>query len=125
MASAVIRCVNTTPVLGCPSYTTIQAAVNAALPTDIIVVHPGVYYENVVVNGNVPDNKFNIAIQGGRVIFISGRLSVQATLPEQAVVDARPVFDTCTGPGFYIDAANNISIKNLTVRHACYRRCQR
>jgi hypothetical protein len=118
-ASAVIRCVNATPVLGCPSYTTIQAAVNAALPADTIVVHPGVYYENVVVNGNAPDFKFNITIQGGKVVVISGRLSVQATLPEQAVVDARPVFDTCTGPGFNIDAANNISIKSLTVRHAC------
>ena len=114
-ASAVIRCVNVTPVLGCPSYTTIQAAVDASVAADIIVVHPGVYYENVVVTG-----KNNIAIQGGRVVFISGRLSVQATLPEQAVVDARPVLDTCTGPGFYIDLANNISIKNLTVRHACY-----
>jgi parallel beta-helix repeat protein len=113
-ASAAIRCVKTTPVLGCPSYTTIQAAVDASFATDIIVVHPGVYYENVLITG-----KNNITVQGGKVVFISGRLSVQATLPEQAVVDARPIFDSCTGPGFYIDAANNISIKNLTVRHAC------
>jgi parallel beta-helix repeat protein len=119
-ASAVIRCVKTTPVLGCPSYATIQAAVNAALPADTIVVHPGVYYENVYINGNAPDNKFNITIQGGKVVFSLGRLTIQATTPEQAVVDARPVFDTCTGPGFNIDMANNISIKNLTVRHACY-----
>lgn len=118
-ASAVIRCVNATSVLGCPSYTTIQAAVNASVPGDTIVVHPGVYYENVYINGNAPDNKFNISIQGGRVVFSFGRVTVQATTPEQAVVDARPVFDTCTGPGFYIDLANNISIKNLTVRHAC------
>ena len=113
-ASAVIRCVNATPIPGCPSYTTIQAAVDASVATDIIVVHPGVYYENVVVTG-----KNNIAIQGGRVVVSFGRLSVQSILPEQAVVDARPVLDTCTGPGFYIDLANNISIKNLTVRHAC------
>jgi parallel beta-helix repeat protein len=113
-ASAVIRFVNATPVLGCPSYATIQAAVDASVATDTIVVHPGVYYENVVVTG-----KNNIAIQGGKVVVISGRLSVQATMPEQAVVDARPVFDTCTGPGFYIDAADNISIRNLTVRFAC------
>jgi hypothetical protein len=113
-ASAVIRCVNATPVLGCASYATIQAAVDASVATDIIVVHPGVYYENVVVTG-----KNNISIQGGKVVMSFGRLSIQATMPEQAVVDARPFFDTCTGPGFYIDAANNISIKNLTVRHAC------
>jgi parallel beta-helix repeat protein len=113
-ASAVIRCVNATPVLGCASYATIQAAVDASVATDIIVVHPGVYYENVVVTG-----KNNIAIQGGKVVMSFGRLSIQATMPEQAVVDARPVFDTCTGPGFFIDLANNISIKNLTVRFAC------
>jgi parallel beta-helix repeat protein len=113
-ASAVIRCVNATPILGCPSYTTIQAAVDDSVATDIIVVHPGIYYENVVVTG-----KNNIAIQGGKVVVSFGRLSIQSILPEQAVVDAKPVFDTCTGPGFYIDAANNISIKSLTVRHAC------
>jgi len=122
-ASAVFRCVNATPpVTGCPQYATIQAAVDAANPTDTIVVYPGVYYENVVVDGNPPFNKANITILGGRVVLGGyGRVNVvMSTTPEQVVVDARPVFGTCTGPGFYIDAANNISIKNLTVRHACY-----
>ncbi|MEW5803119.1 MAG: right-handed parallel beta-helix repeat-containing protein [bacterium] len=35
------------------NYTTIQAAINAASPGDIIKVGPGVYYENIIINKRV------------------------------------------------------------------------
>jgi hypothetical protein len=39
-------------VNGIPAYTTIQAAVNAAVPGDIIAVAPGTYYETVLITNS-------------------------------------------------------------------------
>ncbi|MBM4146586.1 MAG: hypothetical protein FJ240_10025 [Nitrospira sp.] len=115
VASAAVRCVSALPVAGCPSYTTIQNAVDASGSGDTIVVTPGVYYENVTIPGSLS----NLTIQGGRAVLSFGRLSVTLATPDQVVVDARPQFETCSGPAFFIDQAKNTTIKNLTVRHAC------
>jgi len=117
VASAAVRCVSSAPVLGCTSYPAIQDAVDNSNSGDTIVVTPGVYYENVTIPGTSPLS--NLTIQGGRAVLSRGRLTVTLTTPDQVVVDARPEFETCTGPAFYIDQATNITIKNLTVRHAC------
>jgi parallel beta-helix repeat protein len=112
-AFAVIRCVGNPRPAGCLYYT-IQDAVNASNPGDIIVANPGVYYENVVISG-----KNNLTIQGGRTKLLYGKLTITAVKPDEVVVDARPQFETCSGPAFLIDYANNITISTLTTRHAC------
>lgn len=111
-AFAIVRCVGDPRPAGC-LYFTIQEAVNASNPGDIIVVNPGVYYENVYIGKN------NLTVQGGRTRLLYGKLSITAVKPEEVVVDARPQFETCSGPAFHIDYANNITISSLTTRHAC------
>ncbi len=124
-------CVNTTGAHGC--YTTIQDAVDNANAGDVIWVEPGVYYENVHVT------TANLTIQGGtyarkRSLFGGANGATGWTLanPEQVVIDARPDEGcACTGPGVWIDGegvlagqndgygAENVTLRNLTVRHAC------
>jgi len=104
--------------MGC--FTTVQAAVGAAAPGDHIWVAPGVYYENVVVT--TP----SITIQGG--VYSSGGITRRRgpappawtpADPTRVIIDARPD-PACagTGPAIWINGANNVTIANLTVRHA-------
>ena len=113
-------CVNTTGAHGC--YTTIQDAVDNANAGDVIWVEPGVYYENVHVT------TANLTIQGGtyarkRSLFggANGATGWTPANPEQVIIDARPdAACACTGPGVWIDGVDNVTLRNLTVRHACY-----
>jgi len=50
------------------TYTTIQAAIDAADPEDLIIVHPGTYYENPIIYKNVKLQGF-----GPGVTSIDGR----------------------------------------------------
>ncbi len=76
---------------------TIQAGVDAANDGDKVLVEPGVYIENVVINGYS-----NLTVEGrGKVI-----------------VDARPNAPTGTGPGFNLFQSTSIKLKNFTIRHA-------
>jgi len=110
-ASASILCVGNST--GCLS--TIQKAVDGANNGDIIIVNPGVYNENVYI----PGSKNNIIIRGATLKYYRGKNIIIPVSPDQVIVDARPGFETCSGPAFFIDLANNITITNLTVRHAC------
>jgi parallel beta-helix repeat protein len=91
-----------------PVSTTIQAAVDAAKPGDIIVVPPGTYRETVTVE------KDNITIIG----------------PESAVIDASGfangihvganIFNQATAPVCPAIAVKNFTIVGLTIRNADY-----
>ena len=111
-AFAITRCVGNPRPAGC-LYFTIQDAVDASNPGDIIVVNPGVYYENVDIS-----EENNLTVMGGKTKLQYGRLYISPVNPYDVVVDARPDFNTCSGPAFLIDA-NNITISTLTTRHAC------
>lgn len=114
---AATLCVESTGAHGC--YTTIQAAVDASAPGDVIWVEAGVYYENVYIN--TP----NLTVQGG--VYGTGRRFwrqptwVLATNPEDVIIDARPDAGCAgTGPGVWIDGVDNVTLRNLLVRHADY-----
>lgn len=80
-----------------PCYATIQAAVTAASPGDVILVAPGVYTENVVINTPV-------TLRGA-----------QAGVPGNAHVGAESVVDgTFTGAPFGV-YANNVTIDGFKV----------
>ena len=63
---------------GGENYTTIQAAINAANPGDIVYVYSGIYYENVIVNktltliGEDKNTTIIDANQSGDVLTITG-----------------------------------------------------
>ncbi len=78
-------------------HPTIQAAVDASAPGDVVLVSAGVYEENVLID-----------VAHG-VITIKGKGRV--------VVDARPQGQTATGPAFKI-LANDITLIGLEMRHA-------
>jgi parallel beta-helix repeat protein len=59
------------------NFSTIQEGIDAALPGDIIIVHSGIYYENIVIDKSISlisENKNNTIIDGrkaGNVIKIN------------------------------------------------------
>jgi len=57
------------------NYTTIQDAVNDAMPGDIIVVHPGIYRENVTVNKKLQIIGENATLYGSFTILSSSIIS--------------------------------------------------
>ncbi len=75
------------------SYTTIQSAVDAANPGDVISVDEGTYVENVVVKKNG--------------ISISGKNK------EKTMIDAKK-----TGSGLKLDMVNNIKISGFTIQNS-------
>jgi len=111
-ATAATLCVEPTGAMGC--FTEVQTAVDAAAPGDKIWVSPGVYYENVEVTTS------NITIQGG--VYSRARFRAPSWTPADptlVIIDARPDPECIgTGPGIWIDGAANVTIANLTVRHA-------
>ena len=84
----------------CPgSYTTIQAAVNAANPGDIIQVCAGTYHENVLVNKTLTINGAQAGVAvGGRTFGGASEATVAGAQP----VGASAVF-TLTASGVTVD----------------------
>jgi hypothetical protein len=98
-AAAATYCVNP---LGGACQTTIQGAVDAAGPGDVVSIQAGTYYENV----EVPAGKDGLQIVG------ASKLAV--------VVDPAPYADlgrTSTDAALFV-MARNVTVKNLTVRNA-------
>ena len=90
-----IKQVNASPVelhvgLG-QAYTTIQAAINDANQGDMIIVHEGIYNENVVINKS---------------------LTIQGTDKENVIIDGTGL----SGKGVSVEA-DYVTIKNLTIRN--------
>lgn len=75
---------------GC--YTTIQSAVNAALPGDVIIVNPGVYDSFLI------DGKDNLAVRGvhADAVFVDGSAALY---------------------GIKIQNAKGVRLEQMTVRH--------
>ncbi len=93
-------------------YTTIQAAINAAIPGDTIYIWAGTYPENIVVNKQVTligNGTINTTIDGGGtgdVIYITA-----------ASVNIKNIKTTNSGPtstdyGIEIESSNNVKIEN-------------
>lgn len=122
-AFAASRCVNPGGTAGC--YASIQSAVNASSPGDIIYVLIGRYNEHVEISTN------NLTIQGAIAMGVravpgaAGGTYVPAD-PATVIVDAygglTPLEVTTQQngcePGFNV-SGTNVTIKNLTVRHSC------
>ncbi len=75
------------------TYTTIQSAVDAAGPGDVISVSEGTYAENVVIKKN------DISIIGKN--------------KEKTIIDSKK-----TGSGIRIDQANNVKISGFTIQNS-------
>ena len=115
VAFSATLCVNPGGTGGC--FATIQAAVNAAAPFDVIQVYEGVYYENVVIIAA----KHSIIIEGVKVTMsrIKGMgTTITPADPTKVIVDAYPLGGAGSGPAFWLDGAGNVTIRNLTVRNA-------
>ena len=92
--SLLILCEGEAAVLSVPgTYPSIQAAVAAASQGDTILVSPGIYQENIVIT------KTGVTIDG--------------TSAAQTIIDAGK-----KGRGMLISAAQNVVIKNVTIRNA-------
>jgi parallel beta-helix repeat protein len=78
---------------GGADYTTIQAAVNASIPGDIILVHPGTYYENVDI-----DKQLDIISTGGAAVT-----KIIATSPDDHIF--KITTDGVTISGFNVSGA--------------------
>ena len=96
-AFAAVKCANTTGSSGC--YVSINGAIGAASAGDTVMVWPGVYNENVGVGKN------NLTIMGG-------------TSPYAPAAPGTVIVDAYDGAGYGFDVtADNVTIKNLTVRN--------
>ena len=87
------------------TFTTIQAAVNAAAPGDTISVCPGVYSEQLVV----PSSRGNLTIRG----FGAGSTVLRPTAVLQnttAIFSGAPV-----RPIVLVDGAPNVTFESLTI----------
>lgn len=101
-ADAATRCVSPA---GGRCLTTIQLAVDAALPADVIVVNPGVYYENVVI----PAGKDGLTI--------TGVPSGGGCTPNAVRLDAAPSRTaSVAGTGVSV-LSNNVHLQCLTIRN--------
>lgn len=120
-AFAVSRCVNPGGTTGC--YASIQSAVDASSPGDIIQVVEGRYDEHVVITKN------NLTVKGVAASiarWTPGSLAYAPADPVKVIVDAyggsiplegNPQDNGCAA-GFMISGAN-VTLSNLTVRHSC------
>jgi pectin methylesterase-like acyl-CoA thioesterase len=109
-ALAVTRCVNPGGTGGCSN--SIQAAVTASSPGDVINVYEGRYNENVVVTTN------NLTIQGvsaSLIVYKGATPRITVADPTKVIVDA---YQTCIGDEGFDVSANNFTLKNMTVRLA-------
>jgi len=97
-------------------YMTIQFGIQAASPGDTLVVSPGIYYENVIVNRalTIMGVKNESVIDGsstGTVVYIS---SANVNIDGFVIRNA----GTNTGPEYYagveVEAVNNVKITNCS-----------
>ena len=79
----------------------IQAVIDTANVGDTIIVAPGLFAENLVIDVT----KTGLTLVGG------------GSKPGDVIVDARPAAPTATGPGILIEATD-VTVRNLLVRHA-------
>src|SRR3972149_4769844 len=100
---------NTDPTCGgkSPCYTTLQAAVNAALPGDAIQIQAGTYHEKVTISGK---NNNATAAESDRIIIEADPLA----LPGSVVVSGAG--QQCSdGEAFQIKRSKFITIRGLTI----------
>lgn len=98
-AAAATLCVDPSGAGGC--LTTIQAAVDAAAPGDLIQIHPGLYFEGVLV----PAGKDGLEIEG--------------TDREGVVIDSSPFADRgfAGAEATFRLAAPEVKVRDLTLRN--------
>jgi hypothetical protein len=106
--------INVTPVglfVGPGGYATINAAIAAANPGDTILIAPGTYNENVVVNKSV-------TLQGtGPGVVIEGTFTEDNgnfAGPLSTWLQTAPGYSGASGTGISV-SADNVTLKNLTV----------
>jgi VCBS repeat-containing protein len=106
--------INVTPVglfVGPGGYATINAAIAAANPGDTIMIAPGTYNENVVVNKSV-------TLQGtGPGVVIEGTFTEDNgnfAGPLSTWLQTAPGYSGASGTGISV-SADNVTLKNLTV----------
>ena len=98
----------------------IQAAINAAVPGEIITVHDGTYEENLMVN------KSDIVIRSATGYAVTTLRSTQADMPVISITDQTNVTldgftirdaygETQDVAGIYMENANGCSISNNTL----------
>jgi len=75
------------------AYATIQSAVNAANPGDVVSVDEGVYSENVVIKKN--------------------GISIMGKNREKTIIDGKKA-----SSGIKIDQTNNVTVSDLTIRNS-------
>ncbi len=98
-AGAATLCVDPAGTGGC--LTTIQAAVDAAAPRDLIQIHPGLYFEGVLV----PAGKDGLVIEG--------------TDREKVIIDSSPFADRgfAGAEATFRLVAPEVKVRNLTMRN--------
>ena len=106
--------INVTPVglfVGPGGYATINAAIAAANPGDTIMIAPGTYNENVIVNKSV-------TLQGtGPGVVIEGTFTEDNgnfAGPLSTWLQTAPGYSGASGTGISV-SADNVTLKNLTV----------
>jgi len=95
-------------------YPTIQGAINAANPRDMIIVSPGTYYEHVIVNKSVSligENKHNTIIDGNDTGTV---INVTATSVNISGFTIRGSGEYESGIYAYYSGGNNISHNIIT-----------
>jgi nitrous oxidase accessory protein NosD len=93
------------------NYTTIQAAVDAASPGDIVDVYKGTYYENVVVDESISlvgEDRLNTIIDGGGLNDVV-RVKADEVLIESFTI--RNSGDHANDAGVFIDLYSSIRVR--------------
>jgi parallel beta-helix repeat protein len=101
---------------GSEDYASIQSAVTAAKPGDIILVEPGTYNENVVVN-----KQLNIRSTGGAsvtsVIADSADDHVFEIIADEVTINGFSVTGDYVASGIYLNSSSNSIIENNNFSH--------
>ena len=103
-------------------YPTIQQAINAATPGDIVYVRKGTYKENLIVNKSV-----SLIAESQEVVIDGGNISdvIHVTVNSVSIIN----FTIKNGwplSGVYIDSCNNTVLRNNTITanlHGIYLYC--
>jgi hypothetical protein len=90
-----------------PCYTTIQAAVNDALPGEIVQLQAGTYQEQVAVAGK---NNTASASEADRII-----IQADPSAPLGSVVVTPPTTQCVNGPAFWFVTSKFITLRGLTI----------